>query len=204
MTFEVQQTRWDRTIRRVSGSIGPGSRLGETLGELFPTMDVELVPGELLALGGTKLCCGMAESNNIAAQTSRVQLFNPLDSGNIITVTHVSVFAETVLVFINHAVRQIALANDTSFNRFRDGRFPTPNRPVGQIRIENSVAQTDPDQQFSVNNTVTRFLEDVNGLAVLPPGSGYEFGTGSNNIAVSVSFRWRERPAEESELSLGG
>ena len=51
--FEVQQNRWDQLIRRVSGSIGPGSRVSETLSELLPVMDVERVPGELLRLMGT-------------------------------------------------------------------------------------------------------------------------------------------------------
>jgi len=201
VTFEVQQTRWDRIVRRVSGSIGPGSRVGETLGELFPTLDIELVPGELLALGGTKLCIGAAIVTNVALMTSRAQIFNPVDSGNIITITAVELTSNPTQI-VNYAVRQIALTTVTALERFRDGRFPTPERPVGQVRTENSVAQTDPDGITVANNVEPVSLTDPNGLAVLPPGSGYEFGSAAVNTDMRVTFRWRERPAEESELSL--
>jgi len=199
---EIQQNRYDQLIRRVAGIVGPGSKVAEALTELFPTFEVENVPGELLALGGTKLCCGAARNAAVAGQKTRIQLFNPVDSGHIITVTHVAVFAEAVSEFVNHAVRQIPLTTITSLERFRDGRFPTPGRPVGQIRLEFSVAQTDPDQILSIVNTTTLFLDDPNSLAVLPPGSGYEFGCQTNNISLVTAFRWRERPAEQSELNF--
>jgi len=199
--YEVQQTRWDRLIRRVSGSIGPGSRVSETLSELFPTLDVETMPGELLALGGTKLCIGSATLLGIAAQTSRIQLFNPPDSGNIITVTTVTV-STNIALFVNYAVRQIAIGTPTAFERFRDGRFPTPQRPVGEIRTLSAAPQTDGDGILRALANEDSLLDDPNDLAVLPPGSGFEFGTAGLNARLTVSFRWRERPAEESELSL--
>ncbi len=48
MGQELQQNRYDQLIRRVGGIIGPGSKVVEALGELFPVIDVENVPGELL------------------------------------------------------------------------------------------------------------------------------------------------------------
>ena len=201
MTYEVQQTRWDRLVRRVSGSIGPGSRVSETLSELFPVLDIERVPGELLALGGTKLCVGTAKVVPPAGNTGRVQLFNPVDSGNLVTISSVTVSSLSTAE-INSAVRQIALSTDTGFNRFRDGRFPTPQRPVAQIRTQTSVAQTDPDAVILVNANNNVQISDSDTVAVLPPGSGLEYGAAANIITIIVTFRWRERPAEESELSL--
>jgi len=201
MTFEVQQTRWDRLIRRVSGSIGPGSRVSETLSELFPMVDVERVPGELLALGGTKLCIGSAIVIAVVGETSRIQLFNPIDSGNIISVTFVGLSTNASLD-CNFAVRNFPLTTETALERYRDSRFPAPQRPVGQIRIANTVAQTDPDGILRLANNLFVQIVDPNELAILIPGSGYEFGTATQNVPLRCSFRWRERPAEESELSL--
>jgi len=108
MTFEVQQTRWDRIIRRVSGSIGPGSRVSETLSELFPVLDVERVPGELLLLGGTAICVGANDNSGAAGQVARHQIFNPVGSGVIATVSKLIV-ASTVTQHFRAATSLIPL-----------------------------------------------------------------------------------------------
>jgi len=45
-------------------------------------------------------------------------------------------------------------------------------------------------------------LQDQNGIVVLAPGSGITFNTAETNRTLLVSFFWRERAAEPSELNL--
>jgi len=59
---ELQQNRYDQLLRRVGDLKGPGSKVNDVLQELFPTIDVENVPGELLFLMGTHIGLGVLPS----------------------------------------------------------------------------------------------------------------------------------------------
>lgn len=201
MTFEVQQTRWDRLIRRVSGSIGPGSRVSETLSELFPVVDVERVPAELLILGGTGLAFGGGQLVSAAGETPTAQLFNPADSGQLITVTNIRVaFAVPSIVRWGITQNQRGAAIGTQV--YRDSRRLLPVTPVGQITQDSAVAFASGTNQARIPANETLTVEDQNAVAVLAPGTGIEIGTTSLNTTINYSFSWRERPAERSELSL--
>ena len=201
MNYEVQQTRWDRIIRRASGSIGPGSRVRETIAEVFPMIDLERVPGELLILGGTNICSGAAQALGAPAQIGVVQLFNPPDSGNIITVTRVT-FSPTGATMIRFALATSPLALNAATERFRDTRRPPTDLPVGNIRSESIASQLLETHSVRVPASTSNHIEDPNGVAVLTPGSGITVGPTTTALTTLVAFLWRERPAEESELSL--
>jgi len=201
MTSELQQSRYDQLIRRVGGIIGPGSKVFEALTELFPVLDVERVPGELLLLGQTQLCIGSITFSSAAAQSPRTQLFNPVDSGKLITVSSmiISVPAASIVRF---SVGFTALTTGQGTERYRDGRLPLAARPSGQIRTQSSAAQTDAHGQFRMGGSDPRQFTDENAMAVLSPGSGYEWGSNIINNSISVTWHWRERVAEPSELNL--
>lgn len=201
MTFEVQQTRWDRIVRRVSGSIGPGSRVSETLSELFPVLDVERVPGELLLLGGTRLAWGGHSVTGSAGNAAKVQLFNPLGSGNIITVTAVFARLESAGT-LRMATEPSARTTDAGTATFRDTRLGVGGQPVGQIRQENTATIISVVNVYFVLLNETMIFKDENSIAVLGPGTGLTVGPAANDQNTTVEFWWRERPAEESELSL--
>lgn len=201
MTFEVQQTRWDRIIRRVSGSVGPGSRVSETLSELFPVIDVERVPGELLVLGGTRLAVGATDLAGAAGESARTQVFNPLDSENIITVTTV-VLSVSSTQTVRIAMHSAALTTGIGTETFRDSRLGTVPVPVGQMRQDSTIALTDANSLFRCEADTYNLLHDENGLAVLSPGFGYEIGLTNNATRIIVTYMWRERPAEPSELQF--
>lgn len=201
MTSEIQQTRYDQTIRRVGGIIGPGSKVAEALGELFPVIDVERVPGELLLLGGTRLCFGGITVTGSAGQFARMQLFNPAASGVIITVSS-CVISATVTTTVRWTANAIALTTGVGVERFRDGRLAVTSLPTGQIRTDDTVAATDATGQARLSTGRTLTLEDENGVAILPPGTGFEVGSGSVASAQTATFYWRERPAEPAELNL--
>ena len=201
MTFEVQQTRWDRLIRRVSGSIGPGSRVGETLGELFPTFDVELVPGELLLLGGTRLCWGGDSRPGVVAQTGKIQIFNPIDSGHLITVTRILLQASTDNL-LRLAVEPAARLTNINSARYRDSRLDVAEVPVGQIRSETTATIVTIANRLFTSNAVQMDLRDENGLAVLSPGSGVTVQSDTPDKLINCTYFWREREALDSELNL--
>lgn len=201
MTSELQQNRYDQLLRRVGGLIGPGSKVSEALTELFPMIDVEDPPGELQILGGTRLAHGSLAATAAALQFPRIQLFNPADSGTLITVTSVIVSQPAVAV-VRSTVSQIALTNGVGTELYRDGRLPSPQRPVGQIRVQLDAVQTDATIQFRLSANQTIRLYDDNTVAVLPPGSGLDYGNNTAASTLTISFLWRERPALESELNL--
>jgi len=202
VTTEIQQNRYDQLIRRVGGLIGAGSKVSEVIAELFPMIDVENVPGELLALMGTRLCFGGASIAAVPLNISRLQLFNPADSGMIITLEEVYVTTQNTDSY-RFGINQILLANNPNDGVFRDTRFGISNRPVGQVRN-----QSDNPTPAPVNGRVRQLAETLwilnnpNGVAVLSPGHGWQISPTNINSTLTATFFWRERVAETSELSF--
>jgi len=202
MTYEVQQTRWDRLIRRVSGSIGPGSRVSETISELFPVLDVENVPGELLLLSGTAICHGGGAAAGAVGEIPNLILFNPPDSGHLITVTQIAVAVST-----NDQIRfelsSGVLGAQLNTERFREGRLITPTTvPVGQLRSFSNPSQIAQQVAFRVLANDSHFISDQNGVAVLAPDTRLVMASTVTATTLTGTFWWRERPAQESELQF--
>jgi len=198
---QLQQNRYDQLLRRVGDLKGPGSKVSDALTELFPTIDVENVPGELLALMGTRIGFGSATVTSAAGETPRIQVFNPVGSGKLVTVTRVYITGQTIQV-IRWAIATIALTTGVGTELFRDSRHPLTTRPTAQMRTDSTVAFTDAGGQFRLLANVPAYLEDTNGVAVLAPGAGFEVGNTSTASTLLVTFDWRERVAEPSELNF--
>ena len=204
MPSELQQNRYDQMIRRVGGIVGPGSKVSEALTELFPTIDVERVPGELLLLGGTMLGFGGSLITAAVAQFPEFQLFNPAKSGKLVTLTTVKVSSSATQV-IRMNVENVALGGGIGTEKFRDLRLgvgaPT-GQPTANVRTASSVALPGNFASFRISVGAGETLSDDNGLFVLAPGTGVNFGgTGANSTLEFLLF-WRERVAEQSELNL--
>ena len=188
-------------MRRVGDLKGPGARVAEILAELFPVVDLERVPGELLLLGGTQLGWGSSLLTAAAAQFTTIQVFNPVDSGKLITVTS-ALIATTVDQIVQWSNQETALPTIIGNERIRDTRRPFGSRSAGQIRHESSVAATPAVGRARVLADTTLTLNDENGLSVLSPGHGFNIGATTANSNLIVSFNWRERVAEPSELNI--
>ena len=200
MTYEVQQTRYDRIIRRVTGSIGPGSRVSESISELFPMVDVERVPGELLLLGGTQVCMGQRNVSALAANFSMVMLRNPGESGSLITITQVRFFSPTAqTIGLGPTLNTFPVAGTQTI---RDTRRGPAGIPVGQVLEDRNLVSGVQFYRARADGISDEVMEDVNGVAVLAPGTAFSVSTRTVNTGLTVSFLWRERPAEQSELSL--
>jgi len=201
MGDEIQQTRYDKLIRRVGNIIGPGSKVGSVIPELFPMLDVENVPGELLLLGNTDICLGSASVQGAGGEQGNVSLFNPDNSGKIVTISYVYVTTssvQTIRMGLAAGSTGIAVGSET----FRDLRRGFVSRPVGAIFSEAGGTITVPDLQMRTVANAQIELEDRNSIAVLPPGTRFEVGSDTVATLILVNFLWRERPASESELNI--
>ncbi len=201
MTTELQQTRYDQMVRRAGGIIGPGSKVGEVIPEMFPMFDLEDPPAELQVLGGTRMGFGGSTLAAVAAQAGRFQLFNPAGSGHIITVTMWSVQTTSGTHTVRYGVVNQAIAT-VGTQRFADTRGRFTALPVGQINAVTSVALAPATGQYRALGATPNLAHFNKGIFVLGPGTGLEIGTASVNTVVFGTFHWRERPALESELNL--
>lgn len=202
MAFEVQQTRWDRLIRRVSGSIGPGSRVAETLGELFPVFDVEQAPAELLALGGTRMAMGRSSVPPAGAGLfTQSMLLNPVGSNAIITLLSITAQASGLAGYAAGITQNVYTNLNAANTAFADGRL-FPDRPVGEVRDDALLVQG--VEFFLISPAVmdSAYFQPPKAIAVLTPGSAFSVSTRIANVSLFSAYTWIERPAEESELSL--
>ncbi len=196
----LQQTRYDKLIRRVANIVGAGAIVTETLQEVFPVLDLENVPGELMVLGGWRLAHRGTDITAGGAQQTASQLFNPVDSGQVIVVTRVIVTLDA-LDTLGMRLDTTPLTSSNGFGQFRDARAgdPITDASVGNTRIQTPLAIT-PLAEFRVAGDDPFFLEDKNDVAVLMPGNGLTFGTGGNGRRLLVSYWWRERVLEAAEF----
>lgn len=200
MTYEVQQTRWDRIIRRVSGSLGPGSRVSETISELFPMIDIENVPGELLLLGGTQISMGETTQSATVANVAQSMLRNPADSKNLLTLTQMVIFSGTAqIISLGPTLNVFANAGAEVI---RDTRRGPAEPPVGLLLSGIALAPAPNFFRMRLNGTQHIVFKDRNGIAVIAPNSAFAISCNTVNTDLFVGYMWRERPAEESELQF--
>jgi len=173
--------------------------VNDALGELFPMIDVENVPGELLALQPTALGFGSTSLGAIPGQRNHHQLFNPAESNVLIVVTTVSFFTNlpTEIRFSNFIG---ALAILSGNERRRDTRAGVLASLVAQLRTTQDVVSGGFDYRMESDTSGTDTLTDANGIVVLFPGTGLTLTAQTTDISSTVSFMWRERVFERSEL----
>jgi len=199
---EIQQNRWDQLIRRAANVVGGGSQVNDTLNELFPVIDVERVPGELLALMGTTLgwCNSLLQPS--VGDTNHHQLFNPAGSGALVTIT-------TILLQSNQAgylrvfSQTLALATAVGNIAKRDTRTGVISTTVAESRTVQQVAGGSL-VGLSVRALANeqQQITDPNGVVVLFPGTGCTVSTETLNAQSRVSFMWRERAFEPAEINF--
>jgi len=197
----INQNRWDQLVRRVAGLIGPGSKVNNTIGDLFPMLDVENLPGELYLLAGTRLGYGGVLQVAAGGETARIQLFNPADSGMIITCTSV-IISNLTTVVIRLVNRNVAESTNDLGVQLRDTRIDVGTRPTGQVRSASDVTVLAGTGEFRSLLNTPHTLSDPNGVMVLAPGTGLTVTSPNTGIQLSVMFFWRERAAEASELQF--
>ncbi len=201
MTTELQQNRYDATMRRVGDLKGPGSKVAEVLSEVFPVVELENIPAELFILGGTGLGFGGGVVDPAVSEFALMQLFNPADSGKILTVTKILVSTLTT-DGIRWGMVNAELPGGIATQRHRDQRWGFTTLPSGEIRTDSALGVSVSTGQINLLASTPFILEDPNDLAVLPAGFGFEISGLSIDTVIRATFYWRERVAEPSELNL--
>jgi len=196
---ELQQNRYDQLLRRVGDLKGPGSKVNDVLQELFPTIDVENVPGELLLLMGTRIGFAGTSKAPTAGKKAGIQLFNPVGSGHLVTISTI-LMGKDDSGSLSWGQTTLALGTNTGIARIRDTRVGTSTDGVSQLRTAADAGT--PVGGILLSLTSRTFnLTDPNAVAVLAPGTGLTV-TAITDALLNVTFYYRERVAEPSELSF--
>lgn len=198
---ELQQNRYDQLLRRVGDLKGPGAKVADALSELFPTIDLEDPPSELQLLGGTVLGMGASTLVGAAGETAKIQVFNPADSGKLVTVTHVLI-TSTSTGTGRLAVATASLASGIGTQVVRDTRKGIIQRPTAAMFQESSAGIVNSNMIFALLADTDLTIQDRKGLFVLSPGTGLTAGHGTVAVRLTCTFLWRERAAEPSELNF--
>jgi len=194
---EIQQGRYDALLRRVADLKGPGSKVNDVLQELFPTIDVENVPGELLFLMATRIGWAGAAKTPTSGKKAGIQLFNPVGSGHLVAISSVLAGGGSS-TSLTWGITTLALATNTGVPRLRDSRAGTGPRGVSQLRTSPDAVALIGGLAFTLGSDPIN-LVDPNSFCVLAPGTGVTF-VGDVDKNIKITFNYRERVAEPSEL----
>jgi len=198
---EIQQNRYDQLVRRVNNIVSPGSMVNDALNELFPVLEVESLNAELGLLSTWRLGFSSTKQLALAANVNISQLFNPVDSGQLVVLERVD-FKTVTAMDIEYVVTDVALTNLTANHALRDTRTGIVTQPVAQARDVQQMASLAQFGLFWVEGDVNFTMQDKRGLFVLAPGTGVSFGTTVTNTGSQISFQWRERLAQAAELNF--
>jgi len=201
MPNELQQNRYDQLVRRVGGMIGPGSKVGEAIGELFPVLELENTTPELLALSGWRVAWNAAEAPAVAGEVSAAQIFNPAESGVLVAVTALMI-QSNVVTGITIGLNEEQIGGTPIRGRYRDFRFGGLRETTATTEATDNPTLVPGGLFIRVLAVAETVIRDDNGIAVLSPGSGLQLTTNILNARLTVNFFWRERAAEPSELSF--
>ena len=196
----IQTGTFDNLIRRLYSIKGGGSELSETLGDVFPILDLENLPSELLLLRGWVLSMGRIQNTAGVGALNAHQLFNPPGSGMIMVLTSLRMSSSATSV-VTYGPAFTALATSSVAGARRDTR-------AGSIKPTNGLLQEEDDGTGSafgimqISPNLFHELTDPNGLAVLIPGSAFRITDNITNQTLRTAWMWRERVAEPSELSF--
>jgi len=197
---EIQQGRYDHLLRRTTAQVGGGSKVGNALEDLFPVLEVENCPSELLRAVGWTLGAGQSDQLPAAGTRAAIQIFNPAGSGHLVVVTKVAV-STSAAAGIAQGPSFDALVTTSTAGQQRDTRATVLRQTVALIQEQDDGLVANLYFLF-VSANVTHILEDPNDVAVLSPGTGWRITTIANDIRLRASFLYRERVAEPEELDF--
>jgi len=195
----LQTGRLENFVRRWGSIKGGGSVLSETLGDVFPILDLENLTTENQLPAGWRLYWGFINVTAVAAQLAGASLVNPADSGNLVVVEHLHVRRQTTgIITIGTNLPLFALAAGTIS---RDTRGPGP---IGDVRIgaNTNVGASGSGFSLRIGSADDTIVTLPNGLVCLAPGTQLAVVNGTVNDDIFMSFAGRVRLAESSELSF--
>ena len=200
---QIQGGRWDTFLRRLlpikDRSIAP-----IMASELVGYITVQEWSPEFYMLRDEKMAIGLANQGAVAAEFAHCKIRNPDLSGNLVILEQIWInpSANSDILIAREGIELAGFAQAAT--AFRDSR-------AGQaVAIGETVAQvsTNSDAAALGGAGITRLsVNAIDSLQlkfpmVLEPGTGLIVREITVNIALRVTFVWRERVAEPSELLI--
>jgi len=196
----LQTARLENFVRRWGSIKGGGSILSETLGDVFPMLDLEnLTPENQLTAGWFLFQVGGLVTG-LVGKVGAIQLLNPVDSGLLVVVDKVVINTLTTRQLQwGMAVAPLpAVINSSN----RDTRTGTTFTGKALLRASQDSTGQLGDVFVGCQANIDRELVTPNGIAVLAPGGTLTFTDSITNVFFRMSFYGRARIAEPSELSF--
>lgn len=197
---QLNQNRYDQLLRRVGDLKGPGSKVNDALTELFPVIDVENVPAELLLLAGQRLCMGrVILAAGGVGNFATVILRNRAGTGQLARITSIQAISSAGDdIVVGPTQNTLAAAGASAFS---DTRVFGEGTAL-QLQGANNLLVVGSDfYRFRVS-TAQFVLVLPPAIAVIAPGAGLSISSGTADLALTVSVTWVERVAQPSELNL--
>jgi hypothetical protein len=193
--------RFNRGIQRLHNMKG-GTPAPQVTPEIGHNIILENDRPEHHYLVGSVLAAGLVDVAAVAAQTNNHRLRNPGGSGVMIVVEEVMISSTGAAPLSAALTFQDAdLATGLGFKVLRDLRGRNSGdmtRVVGLISRSNNVAPV--GQTFASMITAANFPTLWPLKIVLPPGTTLDFNSTGVNIETIVTYVWRERALEPSEV----
>jgi len=196
----IQTAQFDNLIRRLYSIKGGGSELSETLGDLFPILDLENLPSELLLLRGWHMFSGFTNVIGISAQLTMAQLFNPAASTSLVALDRVIINSQKAQIMTYGL--NIALASPVINTVNMDTRSAPLFNANARIAADADLQSSGNAGRIEVVADTDYDLEFPGGICVLSPGGVFSIASAQNDSDLSITFIGRERNAEPSELSF--
>jgi len=195
----LNQNRYDALLRRVGDLKGPGSKVNDALTELFPMLDVENLPSELLLLSGTRLCVGHIALVTVGLTFAQAMLRVALDTSVVATIHMISMFSDTGQEIAMGPTQNVSA--DPGDEAFTDGRAFGEGTVAKVLGEDLLVVGSDFYRIRIPTDTSVDFIPPK-GFSVITPGTAFSVSATSVSTPLDVSFFWSERVAQPSELNL--
>lgn len=196
----IQTARLENFIRRWGSIKGGGSVLSETLGEVFPVLDLENLTPESQLPAGWRVFYSFATVVGVAAQLTGIQLRQPAARDALVVVDKIIVNSELAQDLTFGINVGLFTAITSVFNI--DSRAPELSNATTQVAGNANAVLAANGGIITVAAGIDRELEAPNGLAVLAPGAAFSVISSTVNSDLTVTFFGRERRAEPSELNF--
>jgi len=195
----LNQNRYDALLRRVGDLKGPGSKVNDALTELFPMLDVENLPSELLLLSGTRLCVGHIAVLAVGATIPQAMLRVALETSVVATIHMVSMFSETAQRIAMGPTQNVY--PDPGAQAFTDGRV-FGEGTVAKVLGDNLLVVGSDFYRLQIPAGTSIDFIPPKGFSVVTPGTAFSVSGTVGATPLDVSFFWSERVAQPSELNL--
>ena len=200
---EILEGRYGLLLSKLLSMKGADSGAPQLSGDVVPALILESDPPEWAALAGTRLCCGHNQAAaGGAGNRTQIGLLNPANSG-IIARLELILAGSTAAVF-GFPVRSNPTIGASGANvGVRDTRIQqTPACTVNQ-KNNTAAAGTTRMVFFPEASAAGGYWGKLRCDWVIHPGQGIIIDPGNDNQDMQAAFVWRERAANNAELSLG-